>query len=69
MQQETKLIMSQPSSGGSDMFLRKRDRILRALKTRCFQTEQKFGTELPKTVERALEIEQGNWDRLLEKGH
>ena len=37
--------------------IRKRDRILKALKTRYQRTQQKFGIELPKTVKRALEID------------
>ena len=37
--------------------IRKRDRILKATQKRYFQTEQKFGIELPKTVERALKID------------
>jgi len=37
--------------------LRKRDRVIKAVKKRYFRTFQKFGIELPKTVERALEID------------
>ena len=37
--------------------IRKRNRILKAMKKRYFRTHQKFGIELPKTVERALEID------------
>ena len=37
--------------------LKKRNRILCAMKRRYFRTHTKFGVELPKTVERALEID------------
>ena len=37
--------------------IRKRDRMLKAMKTRYLRTTQKFGIELPKTVERAYEID------------
>jgi len=37
--------------------LRKTKRILKAMKKRYFRTHQKFGIELPKTIERALEID------------
>ena len=37
--------------------IRKRNRILKAMKKRYFRTHQKFGIELPKTVKRALEID------------
>ena len=37
--------------------LRRRDRILKAMKTRYHRTTQKFGIELPHTVKRALEID------------
>ena len=37
--------------------IRKRNRILKAMKTRYHRTQQKFGIELPKTVKRALEID------------
>ena len=37
--------------------LRKRDRILKAMKKRYFRREQKYGIELPKTIKRALEID------------
>ena len=37
--------------------LKKRKRILSAMKRRYFRTHTKFGIELPKTVERALEID------------
>ena len=38
--------------------LRRRNRILKAMKTRHHRTTQKFGIELPKTVKRALEIDE-----------
>jgi hypothetical protein len=38
--------------------LRRRDRIIKAVKTRYQRCEQKFGLELPKTVKRALEIDE-----------
>jgi hypothetical protein len=38
--------------------IRKRNRILKAMKKRYFRTEQKFGIELPKTVARALKIDE-----------
>ena len=37
--------------------IRKRNRILKAMTNRYHRTVQKFGIELPKTVERALEID------------
>jgi len=37
--------------------LRKRDRVVKAIRKRYFRTHQKFGIELPKTVKRALEID------------
>ncbi len=37
--------------------LAKRNRILKAMKKRYFRTEQKFGIECPKTVERAYQID------------
>ena len=38
--------------------LRRRNRILKAMKKRYHRTAQKFGIELPKTVKRALEIDE-----------
>ena len=38
--------------------IRKRNRILKAMQKRYFRTHQKFGIELPKTVKRALEIDE-----------
>ena len=38
--------------------LRRRNRILKAKKKRYHRTDQKFGIELPKTVKRALEIDE-----------
>jgi len=38
--------------------LKKRDRIIKALKKRYFRKMEKFGLELPKSVKRALEIDQ-----------
>jgi hypothetical protein len=38
--------------------LRRRDRIIKAVKSRYQRREQKFGIELPKTVKRALEIDE-----------
>jgi Reverse transcriptase (RNA-dependent DNA polymerase) len=38
--------------------LRRRDRIIKAVKARYQRCEQKFGLELPKTVKRALEIDE-----------
>ena len=38
--------------------LRRRNRIQKAMKTRYHRTTQKFGIELPKTVKRALEIDE-----------
>jgi len=38
--------------------LRKRDRIIKAMKKRYFRIDQKYGIELPKTVKRALEIDE-----------
>ena len=37
--------------------LKKRKRILCAMKRRYFRTHTKFGVELPKMVERALEVD------------
>ena len=37
--------------------LKKRDRILKAVKKRYFRIQQKYGIEMPKTVKRALEID------------
>lgn len=37
--------------------LKKRDRVIKALKKRYFRKMEKFGLELPKTVQRALEID------------
>ena len=51
--------------------LRKRNRILSAMKNRCHRTAQKFGIELPKTVKRALEIDKETgttfWEDALKK--
>ena len=51
--------------------LKKRNRILKAMKKRYFRTTQKFGIELPKTVARALEIDKETgttfWRDALEK--
>ncbi len=44
--------------------LKKRNRILNAVKKRHFRTFQKYGIELPKTVERALEIDRENGNTL-----
>ena len=38
--------------------LKKRNRILNAMKKRYFRRHQKFGIEIPKTITRALEIDQ-----------
>ena len=38
--------------------IKKRNRILKAMKKRYFRTAQKFGVEIPKTVKRALEIDE-----------
>ena len=38
--------------------IKKRDRIIKAVKKRYFRRHQKYGIELPKTVKRALEIDQ-----------
>jgi hypothetical protein len=38
--------------------LRKRDRIIKASRTRYMRTDQKFGIELPKTVKRTLQIDE-----------
>ena len=46
--------------------IRKRNRILKAMKKRYFRTTQKYGIELPKTVARALEIDKVT-DNLLER--
>ena len=45
--------------------LRRRNRILKAMKTRYHRITQKFGIELPKTVKRALEIDEKNRDHFL----
>jgi response regulator RpfG family c-di-GMP phosphodiesterase len=37
--------------------LKKRKRILSATKKRYFRTHSKFGVEIPKSVERALQID------------
>ena len=37
--------------------LKKRDRVIKAMKKRYFRKQEKFGIELPKTVQRALEID------------
>jgi Reverse transcriptase (RNA-dependent DNA polymerase) len=37
--------------------IKKRDRLIKAVKKRYFRKHQKFGIELPKTVKRALEID------------
>ena len=37
--------------------IKRRDRLIKAVKTRYFRKNQKFGIELPKTVKRALEID------------
>ena len=37
--------------------IKKRNRILKAMQKRYFRTHQKFGIEVPKTVKRALEID------------
>ena len=51
--------------------LKRRNRILKAMKKRYFRTTQKFGIELPKTVARALEIDKETgttfWRDALEK--
>ena len=40
--------------------LKKRDRIISKMKKRYFRRDQKYGIELPKTVQRALEIDKEN---------
>ena len=40
--------------------IKKRDRIIKAVKKRYFRVFQKYGIELPKTVKRALEIDSEN---------
>jgi hypothetical protein len=52
--------------------LKKRDRIIKKLKTRkVWQEEMKFGLELPRTVEEALEIDRKTgtdfWRKAIEK--
>ena len=51
--------------------IRKRNKILKAMKRRYFRTTQKYGIELPKTVARALEIDKETgttfWRDALEK--
>ena len=51
--------------------LRRAKRILKAMKKRYFRTNQKYGIELPHTVERALEIDKETgttfWRDALEK--
>ena len=37
--------------------IKKRDRIIKAIKTRYWKKNQKYGIELPKTVKRALEVD------------
>ena len=53
------------------ILLRRRNRILKAMKTRYHRTTQKFGIELPKTVKRALEIDEETgttfWQDALQK--
>ena len=44
--------------------LKKRDRILKAMKKRYFRKTQKYGIEMPKTVQRALEIDRENGNTL-----
>ena len=44
--------------------IKKRNAILKAMKTRYHRTHQKFGIELPKTVEQALEIDRRNGNTL-----
>ena len=40
--------------------LKKRDRIISKMKKRYFRREQKYGIEIPKTIERALQIDEEN---------
>ena len=51
--------------------LKKRDRIIKKVKTRYFRRTHKYGIELPKTVEQALEIDQRTgtdlWRKAIEK--
>jgi hypothetical protein len=44
--------------------MRKKDRIIKAAKTRHFRTNQKYGIEIPKTVERAKQIDEANGNTL-----
>ena len=56
---EAKKLIKEPAFAWWVPFtLKKRKRILKAMKKRYFRTEQKYGVELPKTVKRALEIDQ-----------
>jgi hypothetical protein len=52
-------------------FLRKRDRIIKKVKTRYWKRTHKFGIELPKTVEEALRIDEETgtdyWRKAIEK--
>jgi Reverse transcriptase (RNA-dependent DNA polymerase) len=41
--------------------IKKRDRVIKAMKKRYFRKFQKYGIELPKTVKRALEIDHETW--------
>ncbi len=54
-----------------DKILRKRDRIIAKVKSRYWKTTDKFGIELPKTVEEAFAIDKRNgtdhWRRAIEK--
>ena len=55
---DANLILDEPAfKWWAPFTLRRRNRILRAMKTRYQRTTQKFGMELPKTVKRALEID------------
>ena len=47
--------------------LKKRDRIIKAMKKRYFRKMEKFGLELPKTVKRALEIDKETGTRFWEE--
>ena len=44
--------------------IRKKDRIIKAAKARHFRTNQKYGIEIPKTVERAMELDKENGNTL-----
>ncbi len=46
--------------------LKRRDRIIAAVKSRYFKRTHKFGLEVPKTVRRALEIDKANGNTLWE---